>query len=352
MNDLNKIALAITILASAISASAQAQTTEFNPSWYISPSVNISQPDTQMGTDKNTNGLGLRVGKPISQNWDVQMGITGTRTSDNLPRFRQTTLGVDGLYMFSRSGIRPFLLVGTGVQYDELERTTGNTSQTSPYLSLGAGIQAALNDQWAVQVDYRRNHAFREGNNLGADSSNNNYLTFSVNYAFDKPARERSVVAAAPPPVAAAPVAHIAPPAPPAPVAVPAPAPRFERYTLSATELFGFDSAQLQMPQPKLDEIAAALTANREVSNVVITGYTDRLGSEKYNQALSERRAIAVKDYLTTKGLDATRLNTVGKGESNPVVVCTEKKMAKLVECLEPDRRVEVEQITVQRRVP
>lgn len=350
MNDLNKIALAVTIMAGGIAASAQAQTTEFNPAWYISPSVNISQPDTQMGTDKNTNGVGLRVGKPISQNWDVQMGITGTRTSDNLPRFRQTTLGVDGLYMLSRSTIRPFLLVGTGVQYDELERTTGNTSQTSPYLSLGVGVQAALNDQWAVQVDYRRNHGFREGNNLGADSSNSNYLTLSLNYAFDKPARERSVVAAAPV-MAVAPAPYIAPPVPPAPVAVPAPAPRFERYTLSATELFGFDSAQLKMPQPKLDEIAAALTANREVSNVVITGYTDRLGSEKYNHALSERRAIAVKDYLTAKGLDATRLNTVGKGEANPVVICTEKKMAQLIECLEPNRRVEVEQITVQRRV-
>jgi OOP family OmpA-OmpF porin len=141
-----------------------------------------------------------------------------------------------------------------------------------------------------------------------------------------------------------------APPPPPEPVVM-APPPHLEKYTLAATELFAFNKAELRLPETKLDEIADALNANPGINNVVITGYTDRIGSEQYNQALSERRAQAVKDYLVGKGVDASRLQAVGKGEANPVVVCTDKVRADLIKCLEPNRRVEVEQITIERPV-
>lgn len=110
-------------------------------------------------------------------------------------------------------------------------------------------------------------------------------------------------------------------------------------------------SAKLQMPQPKLDEIAKALGQNSDIDDVVITGYTDHIGSDKYNQKLSERRAAAVKEYLTGKGVAASRLKAVGKGEADPVVVCTDKKLPALIKCLEPNRRVEVEKIMIERRV-
>jgi outer membrane protein OmpA-like peptidoglycan-associated protein len=132
----------------------------------------------------------------------------------------------------------------------------------------------------------------------------------------------------------------------------PAPAPRLERYTLSATELFEFDKATLKPRQPRLDEIAAALVRNPEIGNVRVTGYTDRLGSEEYNLKLSQRRAQAVASYLVKKGVDANRLQVVGKGEANPVVQCSDKEhksQAALIKCLEPNRRVEVEQITIER---
>src|SRR5215831_18825645 len=57
----------------------------------------------------------------------------------------------------------------------------------------------------------------------------------------------------------------------------PKPAPRRERYTLSAEELFAFDRDELRMPQPRLDEIAAALLANPQIKKVTVGGYTDRL---------------------------------------------------------------------------
>ncbi len=138
---------------------------------------------------------------------------------------------------------------------------------------------------------------------------------------------------------------------PRAPAPPPPPAPRFEKISLSSTELFAFDKSDLRLPQPKLDDIAAALNNNTQIDNVVISGYTDRIGSDKYNQKLSERRASAVKDYLVSKGISANRLSAVGKGKANPIVVCEQKKRPALIECLEPNRRVEVEQITIERRV-
>jgi OOP family OmpA-OmpF porin len=75
---------------------------------------------------------------------------------------------------------------------------------------------------------------------------------------------------------------------------------------------------------------------------VVVTGHTDRLGTEAYNQKLSERRADAVRDYLVSKGVPRDKIETIGMGEKQPVVQCDQKAFKALIECLQPNRRVEV----------
>jgi OOP family OmpA-OmpF porin len=96
--------------------------------------------------------------------------------------------------------------------------------------------------------------------------------------------------------------------------------------------------------------MARALNDNPGIASVTITGYTDRLGTDEYNLSLSRRRAEAVKSYLVKQGVAAGRLSAVGRGEKDPVVQCNDKDRAALIRCLEPNRRVEVEQITVEKK--
>lgn len=139
-------------------------------------------------------------------------------------------------------------------------------------------------------------------------------------------------------------------PAPAAPAATPAPAPAAVKpITISAKELFDYDRAVLK-PEGKaaIDrEVFDKLKDVGPVSQVLVTGHTDRLGSHQYNQQLSEKRAEIVKSYLVSKGLPADKIETMGAGKTQPatgVAKCEDTlPKKKLVECLAPHRRVTIE---------
>jgi OmpA-OmpF porin, OOP family len=138
--------------------------------------------------------------------------------------------------------------------------------------------------------------------------------------------------------------------APAAPVA--GPKPSAEKIKLAADALFDFDKATLRPEgKAKLDDLAAKSQAVK-LEVILAVGHTDRLGSDSYNQKLSEKRAAAVKQYLVGKGIEPNRVYTEGKGEKQPITGSTCNNMgkesgknAKLVSCLQPDRRVEIEVI-------
>ena len=122
--------------------------------------------------------------------------------------------------------------------------------------------------------------------------------------------------------------------------------PAGEKITVAADALFDFNKATLRPEgMKKLDEVVAK--SQKLVLEVVIAvGHADRIGSAAYNQKLSEKRAAAVKDYVVKKGIPANRVYTEGKGSKQPVTKagqCKGPKSAKVIACLQPDRRVDIE---------
>lgn len=135
----------------------------------------------------------------------------------------------------------------------------------------------------------------------------------------------------------------------PAPVPAPSPEPQKpapQKVSFSADALFAFDKAVLK-PEGKmeLDGFARNLSGV-SYESIHITGHTDRFGSNKYNQKLSEQRANAVRDYLVSKDIAADRMVVEGMGETQPTTKsgdCTGAKSKKVIACLQPDRRVDIE---------
>jgi OOP family OmpA-OmpF porin len=143
-----------------------------------------------------------------------------------------------------------------------------------------------------------------------------------------------------PPPVAPPP-----PPAPPPPA--PPPPPGLQKITLAAKALFDFDKAVLK-PEGKAaidTEVLSKLANVSKLELILVTGHTDPIGTQQYNQKLSERRADAVRNYLVSKGVAKDKIETLGMGKTQPVpgLVCHQKERKALIECLQPDRRVDVE---------
>jgi OmpA-OmpF porin, OOP family len=132
--------------------------------------------------------------------------------------------------------------------------------------------------------------------------------------------------------------------APAAPTAKPVGA----KITMAADALFDFNKATLRAEGiAKLDDLVAKVK-DIKLEVIIAVGHADRLGSDAYNQKLSEKRAAAVKDYLVGKGVEANRVYTEGKGEKQPVTKpdqCKGGKSAKVIACLQPDRRVDIEVI-------
>jgi OOP family OmpA-OmpF porin len=157
-------------------------------------------------------------------------------------------------------------------------------------------------------------------------------------------------------PKPAAPARVAPPPAPraaPAPARKPAPAPVATKpkrcdatVTFGTDETFEFDKSVLRnAAMARLDkDVVAKLPLCAKVDLILVSGYTDRLGSQQYNQKLSERRADAVKAYLVKKGVDASKIDTMGMGKTLQIKACPDGKDRKaLIACLAPNRRAVVE---------
>lgn len=83
---------------------------------------------------------------------------------------------------------------------------------------------------------------------------------------------------------------------------------------------FAYDKATIGVAErPKVERLAEYLKANQNL-RVIIEGHCDDRGSDEYNRSLSERRALAVREYLVTLGVSQERIDSVGYGEDRPAL--------------------------------
>ncbi|MDR0806981.1 MAG: porin OmpA [Enterobacteriaceae bacterium] len=196
---------------------------------------------------------------------------------------------------------------------------SNNDTGVSPLAA--AGVEYAITPSIATRLDYQW------VNNIGDHEStsprpDNGTLSLGVAYRFGQ-------VQSAPAPVIA-------------------PVVETKRFTLKSDVLFAFNKANLKPEgQKALNQLYSELNSiNPQDGAIVVLGYTDRIGSEQYNQKLSEERARSVVSYLVSKGIPADKISARGLGKANPVTgtKCDGmKKGAALIDCLAPDRRVEIE---------
>ena len=230
-----------------------------------------------------------------------------------------------------------------------------NPSERGFNAKLGAGLQYEFSRSFLMRVEAERSRI----NDAVGNRGDVNLYSLSLVFPFGRAPAPAPRVAAAPAYVAPAPAPApaappiVAPPPPPvvavAPVAPVVLPPVRRRVSFSADSLFTFDKS-LVRPEGKaaLDKFAQELKGGTQYDVITVEGHTDRLGSTAYNQRLSAQRAEAVKAYLVSSGgVPGPKITAVGKGETAPVTKAADcvgnKPTQKLIACLQPDRRVEVE---------
>ncbi|MFM4724484.1 porin OmpA [Aeromonas veronii] len=278
-------------------------------------------------------GAGVFGGYQINQNLGLELGYdylgkykydavkSGAAFSDEATaQLAQLTLKLgfpvtDNLDLYGR--------VGGG--YGWADTKSDVYKDDSRFVMVGAlGAEYAFNLDWAARLEYQYTTPYGSRDDTGL-RMDNGLLSLAAVYRFGQ----------------VAPVA-------PAPAPEPAPAPVMveKQFTLSSDVLFDFNKATLKPEASQaLDSLYSQIEEARPKDGVAtVIGHTDRIGSDAYNQKLSEQRAQTVANYLVGKGIPAAKINVEGRGKSSPVTgdSCVSKSKRELIVCLAPDRRVDV----------
>lgn len=309
-------------LLSALLGMGAAQASEFGGGW-VGGKIGSNRSSVTGVDTKSATAFGLEGG----YNWNMGgflLGVDGFIDSNNSASHNPApyTYGSDAYGLDAKLGIDggkwlPYAKVGYA-------RTNGNGAAAvigGSGVHLGLGVEYKFAPQWSVAGEYTTASAKTAGNKL-----NNNNFTIGINYYFDAPAAAPVAVASKPAQAVSAPVAA-------APKEEPKPAPKAALEPISETwktlldnkpvciegANFEFDSAKLRNQEiKKLNEVVSFAEKYKD-AKLESSGHTCSIGTETYNQKLSQRRAESVKAYLVRKGVAADRISTVGYGESKPM---------------------------------
>ncbi|NCT67381.1 MAG: OmpA family protein [Rhodanobacteraceae bacterium] len=335
-------ALSALIALALVGGGAVAHAQDFG-NWYVAPRIGADFPDSNRKTDTSVwAGIGVGVWVNPHLAIDFEYGINNASFKDDSWRpgreWESVTLGVSGRWFFGDEGAqwRPYVMGGVGAQrhaaYSGIllkPAGFGTGGSWDPMATIGGGVQYNLNDRVALRgeiaarYDHDNNTRGNVSDALGYQISHKSgYVDGIVSVGLVYNFGER---AAPPPPPPAAP-----PPPPPPPPAEEVP-PQKVVIDLRGVN-FKFDRPKtgehnieptLQVPSADsiaiLDQAVDVLKRNPEVK-VELDGHTDSVGTNEYNQKLSERRAQIVYDYLTAHGIPASQITGVkGFGEDRPI---------------------------------
>ncbi|MBI3504411.1 MAG: OmpA family protein [Proteobacteria bacterium] len=280
-------------------------------------------------------GAGARLGVYFLRNIALEYEGDFTKTkSARLGDLTALNNRIDAIFYFPVSDRMRFLAGGgfTGTQY----HTDTTKNQYDSGGNAVVGLKYCVNENWAWRGDV--NADFKDPSDQTMSGERTRTYNFRIGFSrfLGGPAKNSPCYQAPPPPPAPAPVPAPAPAPAPAPVAAPAPAPapvvqpapapappapapvRRELLTLHGAH-FLFDKSSLTPAAKDTLQQAVRILKEHMDSKVEIQGHTDNIGSDKYNQALSERRANSVKAFLVSQGIAADRISTRGFGETEPI---------------------------------
>ncbi|HEX3896609.1 MAG TPA: OmpA family protein [Rudaea sp.] len=331
------------LIALGLGGVSVAQAQDAVSSWYLAPRIGVDVPDSDR-TTKTSLYSGIGLGTWVSPNFsvDVEYGLNNADFKNSSPRanhqWESMQLDVAGRYYFGdvSNNLRPYLMGALGAVRHKAysgfllaDQSFSESGGWDPMAAVGVGLSYNLSDRLSVrgEVAARYDH---DNNSLNSPVSDQFFstrksgftdglVTVGLTYSFGGHA------------AAAAPAPAAAPPPPPAPP----PARETAAQTQTTIDLrgveFKFDHPRvgeklvpsLKAPTAEsvqiLDEAVDTLKRYPNV-RVEVDGHTDSVGSDAYNQRLSERRAKGVYDYLTQHGVDASRLDgPKGFGESQPI---------------------------------
>jgi OOP family OmpA-OmpF porin len=327
--------LVSSIAAAALALAATHALADADQPWHITGQVGGMKLDSDRNTRDNDVWWSVGFGRFFNNNFSLDLEYDEfdgpyEDYSSQVPgatynKWALSQWGLMGRYFFTDSAVRPFLAGGLG--YIKHRNVMAEDSDLG--LSVGLGLQGKISKHWSTraQVLYRYDG---DDTSLPAESGYGDWI-YSIGLSFDFGGKEPP-----PPPPAAPPPPPPPPPNPDldgdgvpnerdkCPNTRPGAVVDLDGCEVEAViELegvyFDFDKATIKPEGKAVLNEAAALLKKHERVVVEVAGHTDSIGSETYNQGLSERRANSVKEYLTSQGVTATRLSAKGYGEAQPV---------------------------------
>jgi OOP family OmpA-OmpF porin len=294
--------------------------------WYISPSIVYSDDDGDRLIDDSVAGGQIQVGREMSERFSLE-GLLGYHDIDGFPGQEHLEIGFNAIRKFRPDSMfSPYVIGGLGYLRADAGLPdfggvpAAGTTSSSATATAGLGLQVNFSDSpWSLRAEYRLRHAF------DSTGLTDQVASLGIQYSFGG-GSDSSILAAAsaPEPVVYQDSDHdgVTDDRDRCPGTVAGA--RVDANGCAITETidlkniyFGFDSDVIHPASRRLLDHSASVLLRHPDLQLEIAGYADTLGPERYNMALSQLRAEAVRAYLEQAGVNPANLTVRGYGESN-----------------------------------